>query len=574
MLSHAVRGALTARGVSPSARSLLSTSRVQSFAKDSKPRYTPRKAAPSKTAASPPPPASPLKKVTGTVNGGGQTSVAKSSDGPSPSRASPSRSRQNADTSSVQDALRASAGSRAKTASTTASSSTADGAPGSGSKGPLPDLTKGIPSTLDAELAHAASAAPADGSKRTLNLTEDPARSGGGRNDGGGDLPKTAYISSLDRRRNRLANFMYAGFVLFAVTGTVYLGRNWENAEDERQHPETPSGWAMALFFGRARARVTDMLAYYNEPAFRKLLPDPDPMFERPFTLVLSLEDLLIHSEWTREHGWRMAKRPGVDYFLRYLQQYYELVIFTSVPSHIAEPVIMKLDPFRIVTWPLFREATKYKNGQHIKDLSFLNRDLSKVIIIDTDPTHTQMQPENAIILPKWKGDPQDKELVSLIPFLEYVATMGLNDTRSVLKSFDGTDIPTEFAAREAVARRKFDEQLAEERGSRPKRVGRGVMNSLLGIRSVTVEGYDQTPAEGFEQGKMLQDQIRERGQKQYEALEKEIRENGDKWLKEMAAETKKMTDEQMKGMKNSLTSMFVVGGGGGGGGGAPEPTK
>ena len=277
-----------------------------------------------------------------------------------------------------------------------------------------------------------------------------------------------------------------------------------------------------------------------------------------------------------------MAKRPGVDYFLRYLQQYYELVIFTSVPSHIAEPVIAKLDPFRIVTWPLFREATRYKNGEYIKvcrvklalmatqrlicfplqDLSFLNRDLSKVILLDTVPSHAKNQPENAIILPKWKGDKNDKELVSLIPFLEYVATMGFSDTRSVLKSFEGKHIPSEFAAREKVAREKFERELAEERGHRSKRIGKGLMNSLLGIRpGQGMQGGELSPAEAFEEGKMLQDQIRERGQKQYEALEKEIRENGDKWLSEMAAETKKMTDEQMKGMKNSIASVFVGGG-------------
>ena len=195
------------------------------------------------------------------------------------------------------------------------------------------------------------------------------------------------------------------------------------------------------------------------------------------------------------------------------------------------------------------------------QDLSFLNRDLSKVILIDTVASHAKNQAENAVILPKWKGDKTDTGLVSLIPFLEYVATMGFSDTRSVLKSFEGKHIPTEFAAREKIAREKFQQQLAEERGSRNKRVGKGFMNRVLGIQpGMGLEGGEQSPAEAFEQGKMLQDQIRERGQKQYEALEKEIRENGDKWLQEMAAETKKMTDEQMKGMKNSVASVFVGG--------------
>lgn len=40
------------------------------------------------------------------------------------------------------------------------------------------------------------------------------------------------------------------------------------------------------------------------------------------------------------------------------------------------------------------------------------------------------------IILPKWKGDSKDphaRDLVALIPFLEYIATMGIQDTRKVI---------------------------------------------------------------------------------------------------------------------------------------------
>ena len=227
---------------------------------------------------------------------------------------------------------------------------------------PLPDLTQGIPSTLGAEIESAANKRADPGS---LNITEVSSAAGG--RAGGGDLPRTAYISSFERRRNRWANYFY-GFTLFAfTTSAVLLGRNWETEEEERKHPEAPSGWGFRLFYNRAKARLAGTLDYYNEPAFEKLLPNPDPSWERPYTLVLSLEDLLVHSEWDREHGWRMAKRPGADYFLRYLSQYYELVIFTSVPSMIGQPIITKLDPYHIVMWPLFREATRYKNGAHIK---------------------------------------------------------------------------------------------------------------------------------------------------------------------------------------------------------------
>jgi len=53
------------------------------------------------------------------------------------------------------------------------------------------------------------------------------------------------------------------------------------------------------------------------------------------------------------------------------------------------------------------------------QDLSYLNRDLGKVILVDTNPDSCMLQPDNAIILPKWKGDAKDRGLVALIPFLE-----------------------------------------------------------------------------------------------------------------------------------------------------------
>ena len=229
---------------------------------------------------------------------------------------------------------------------------------------PLPDLTKGIPSTFDFEIAQASKHSQSDST--SLNVREDPSNaSAGGRQ--GSEFPNSAYISSLERRRNRIANFMYASILGLSIGGTIYLGRNWDTEDEEIKHPDAPSGWGLGLFYNRARARLRDMLDYYNEPTFPKLLPKVDPIFERPYTLVLSLEDLMVHSEWTREHGWRSAKRPGVDYFLRYLSQYYELVIFTTVACMNADPIIRKLDPYHIVMWPLFREATRFKDGKYIK---------------------------------------------------------------------------------------------------------------------------------------------------------------------------------------------------------------
>jgi import inner membrane translocase subunit TIM50 len=103
--------------------------------------------------------------------------------------------------------------------------------------------------------------------------------------------------------------------------------------------------------------------------------------------------------------------------------------------------------------------------------------------MLDTKAVHAKKQPENAIILKPWEGDVKDKELVSLIPFLEYIHTMAYPDVRKTLETFEGKHIPTEFARREAIARKRFQEQLAEEQKKRPKHSGVGFLGKALGIK-------------------------------------------------------------------------------------------
>ncbi|KAK1752796.1 mitochondrial import inner membrane translocase [Echria macrotheca] len=422
----------------------------------------------------------------------------------------------------------------------------------------LPDLTQGIPSTFEYEQAQRGARTAVEPAEE-----EEPAPSGGGGR-AKGELPASAYVSSTDRRRQKMFLYLCIAMGLSAVGGTAYLGRDWDD-EELAKHPDVPNGWGLGLWWNRASARLGETVTYYQDPAFEKLLPDPDPSFARPYTLCISLEDMLVHSEWSREHGWRVAKRPGVDYFLHYLSQYYEIVLFTSVPLAIADPVLRKLDPYHFIMWPLGREATKYRDGEIVKDLSYLNRDLSKVIIIDTHPQHVRAQPENAIILPKWTGDPKDTKLVSLVPFLEFIHTMDYSDVRKVIKSFEGTDIPTEFARREAIARAEHKKRLEAIRGkssAKPSGGGMNWLSSLLGLKPsnmslmVQPEG-EENPHDALASGKMLQDIARERGIRNYLMMEEEIRKNGAQWLKEEQETQEKMTKEAMKNMQSSFTSWF-----------------
>ncbi|KAG7396073.1 Mitochondrial import inner membrane translocase subunit TIM50 [Phytophthora boehmeriae] len=219
--------------------------------------------------------------------------------------------------------------------------------------------------------------------------------------------------------------------------------------------------------------KVEETVKPFTDPSRLKLLPDwpiPQVPADTPPVpvLVLDLEDTLVHSEWSRKHGWRHAKRPGVDEFLETLCQYYEIVIFSQ--NYGAEEIVQKLDPKQCALHVLSRDATRYLNGAHVKDLSNLNRDLRQVVILDDDPAAYQLQPENAIpIKPFTNGrDRDDHELKDLIPFLKALASERVPDFRSVIGEFrdeDGVvrDLASKYGAR--VHQLEMQKQQQKKKG-------------------------------------------------------------------------------------------------------------
>jgi import inner membrane translocase subunit TIM50 len=257
-------------------------------------------------------------------------------------------------------------------------------------------------------------------------------------------------LSSIERRRRYLGRIALGVFVIAFGAQVTYMGREWEEHElkDKRLSIEN----APSTRWARTTTRFSDLFNYLKEPVSAELLPPPMPApHGKPYTLLLSIDDLLVTSTWDREHGWRTAKRPGVDYFIAYLSQFYEVVIFTSQYFYTATPIVEKLDPYNMfIQHRLFREATRSVGGQIVKDLSYLNRDLSKVIIVDTHAQHVSLHPENAVIVPKWDGSPGDRGLIALIPFLESIGIYKPPDVRPILQAYQGKDIPLEYAKREA----------------------------------------------------------------------------------------------------------------------------
>lgn len=80
-------------------------------------------------------------------------------------------------------------------------------------------------------------------------------------------------------------------------------------------------------------------------------------------------------------------KRPHCDEFLRKICKWYKLVIFTASVQEYADPVIDWLEQERkYFQGRYYRQHCTLRNGAYIKDLSSVEPDLSKVMILDNSP--------------------------------------------------------------------------------------------------------------------------------------------------------------------------------------------
>ncbi|KAM3072243.1 Nuclear envelope morphology protein 1 [Clarireedia jacksonii] len=182
-------------------------------------------------------------------------------------------------------------------------------------------------------------------------------------------------------------------------------------------------------------------------------------------TLVLDLDETLIHS---MAQGGRMStghmvevqvtnlmgpggagpqhpilyyvhKRPYCDDFLRRVCKWYNLVVFTASLQDYADPVIDWLEQERkFFSGRYYRQHCTVRNGAYIKDLSSVEPDLSKVMILDNSPTSYLFHQDNAIPIEGWINDPTDNDLLHLVPLLE--GLQYVTDVRAFLALRGGED--------------------------------------------------------------------------------------------------------------------------------------
>ncbi|KAK2756145.1 hypothetical protein FQN54_005553 [Arachnomyces sp. PD_36] len=228
-----------------------------------------------------------------------------------------------------------------------------------------------------------------------------------------------------------------------------------DEGDDDTQVPHAPNETRHQLHkipppppLDRDAGKHVPPVPMVNPDKQQWLLPPIQPRFQNRKCLVLDLDETLVHSSFKvldradftipveiegQYHNIYVIKRPGVDQFMKRVGELYEVVVFTASVSKYGDPLLDQLDIHNVVHHRLFRDSCYNHQGNYVKDLSQVGRDLRETIIIDNSPTSYIFHPQHAIPISSWFSDAHDNELLDLIPVLEDLAGSQVQDVSLVL---------------------------------------------------------------------------------------------------------------------------------------------
>lgn len=254
-----------------------------------------------------------------------------------------------------------------------------------------------------------------------------------------------------------------AGASALLTQVTQENGNGGGGASSSKQKPKVP---AVALIersrIIRSQPKNTSPIEASRHPS---LLSPPMPNMMGKKTLILDVDETLVHSSYQPTNHYDLhlplnvngtvcniyvAFRPYIAEFFRAISPLFEIVIFTASVSMYCDPLMNAVDKDRhLGTLRLFREHCSLVNGNYVKDLSLLGRNLENVAIIDNSPVAYLFQQRNAIPITSWFDDQSDEELLHLIPVLQGLARS--NSVYDVLDNYNALiQLQSEIMRRDA----------------------------------------------------------------------------------------------------------------------------
>ena len=134
------------------------------------------------------------------------------------------------------------------------------------------------------------------------------------------------------------------------------------------------------------------------------------------YTLVLDLDETLVYlmpnNIYLTEDGkisetrHTLIFRPGLIEFLKKMKCIYELVIFSFGTLEYVDSVIKIIEKNeKFFEHVLYRQHATVNNGEYIKDLSLLGRNLKNILIVDDISQVFKLQEKNGICIKAFYGD-------------------------------------------------------------------------------------------------------------------------------------------------------------------------
>ena len=192
------------------------------------------------------------------------------------------------------------------------------------------------------------------------------------------------------------------------------------------------------------------------------LLPPKSKEFSNKKTLILDLDETLVHSSFTPFqkndiilevdfdgviYNIYVLIRPYAEEFLKNVSKYFEVVVFTASISKYASPLLDILDKDKNIKHRLFRDHCTFVDGIFRKELKRLNRCLKDLIIVDNSPSAYAFDSDNGLPIKTWYDDPNDRELMKIEPLIIF-----LSKTKDVRKYIDRFVDDDEILYNEAMA--------------------------------------------------------------------------------------------------------------------------
>ncbi len=160
---------------------------------------------------------------------------------------------------------------------------------------------------------------------------------------------------------------------------------------------------------------------------------------DRPL-LILDLDETLVFA--TTEpiqtaHDLRILeyfvhKRPFLDEFLSRVFDWFDVAVWTSSGSLYAAELVPSIfpEPARLCFVWDSRRCTLRRNPVtgdffNLKDLKKVKRrgyNLARILMIDDTPEKLSRQHGNHLAIAPFEGDPGDRELARLLPYLEWLS--------------------------------------------------------------------------------------------------------------------------------------------------------